>query len=133
MTAQFVNNKGLGRMRSRPTCMTMTFIASIYLRFRQGWKIRGCITARLVLPNFYIHIKIALPTIVIIIQVNPTIDARSFSVFQLSPRMKYAITINMITLDIEMMYLRIVSMAVMYIGVICIGWLFISITCIEGC
>ena len=113
-------------------CFTLTFSASIYLRFRQGWKIRGCITAGLVLPNFYIHIKIALPTIVIIIHVNPTIDARSFSVFQLSPRMKYAITINMITLDIEMMYLRMLRMAVMYIGVICIGWLFISSTCIEG-
>ena len=99
--------------------MTMTFIASIYLHFRQGWKTRGCIAARLVLSNFYIHIKIALPTIVIIIQVNPTIDARSFSVFQLSPRMKYAITISMITLDIEMMYLRIVSMAVIFIGVTC--------------
>jgi len=33
--------------------------------------------------------------------------------------MKYAITISMITLDIEMMYLRIVSMAVIFIGVTC--------------
>lgn len=71
-------------------------------------EILGVYHYELVLTNLYIHRKITLPAIVSAIHVNPTIDARSFSTFQLSPLEKYPKHAIMIRLDMVSMYLIIV-------------------------